>query len=38
MRREVLDERREMHCFKASLSEQDFERVGVASGRACVCI
>ena len=31
-------ERREVHCFKASLSEQDFERVGVASGRAYVFV
>ena len=37
-RREVLDERREVHCFRASLSEQDLERVGEASGRACVLL
>ena len=34
IRREVVDVRREVHCFNASLSEQDFERVGGASGRA----
>ena len=33
-RREVVEERRDVHCFNASLSEQDFERVGGASGRA----
>jgi hypothetical protein len=33
MRRDVIDERREVHCFRAILSEQDFERVGGASGR-----
>ena len=32
--KEVVDERREVHCFNASLSEQDFERVGGASARA----
>ena len=38
IRREVVDERRDVHCFNASLSEQDFERVGGASGRAYTCI
>lgn len=33
MRREVREERREVHCFRASLSEQDFESVLGASGR-----
>ena len=33
-RREVADERRDVHCFNASLSEQDLERVGGASARA----
>ena len=32
--KEVVDERRDVHCFNASLSEQDFERVGEASARA----
>ena len=34
MRREVVDESSDAHCFKASLSEQDFDRVGGASPRA----
>lgn len=33
MSKEVMDESRDVHCFKPSLSEQDFERVGGASGR-----
>jgi hypothetical protein len=33
MRRETSDERRDVHCFRASLSEQDFDKVGGASGR-----
>ena len=33
MSREVMEERREVDCLSASLSEQDFERVGGASGR-----
>jgi len=28
-----MEERREVHCLSASLSEQDFESVGGASGR-----
>jgi hypothetical protein len=32
MSNEVVEERREVHCLSASLSEQDFERVGGASG------
>jgi hypothetical protein len=28
-----MEERREVHCLRAILSEQDFERVGGASGR-----
>lgn len=30
---EVIEERREVHCLSASLSEHDFESVGGASGR-----
>ena len=33
MRREVMEERREVLCLRESLSEQDFESVGGASGR-----
>ena len=33
MRTEVIDESRDVHCFNAILSEQDFETVGGASGR-----
>ena len=33
MSREVMDERREVDSLSAILSEQDFERVGGASGR-----
>ena len=34
----VADERRDVHCFNASLSEQDFERVAGASARAYTII
>ena len=33
-----MDERRDVHCFNASLSEQDFERVGGASARAYILL
>jgi hypothetical protein len=33
MRKDMMEERREVHCLRDSLSEQDFERVGGASGR-----
>jgi len=33
MSRDVMEERREVHCLRAILSEQDFESVGGASGR-----
>lgn len=32
MKREVREERRDVHCVRASLSVHDFERVGGASG------
>jgi len=32
----VSEERSEVHCFRASLSEQDLERLWGASGRAVV--
>jgi len=34
MRRDVSEERRDVHCLSASLSEQDFESVGELSARA----
>lgn len=34
IKKDVMEERRERHCFWESLSEQDFESVGGASGRA----
>lgn len=33
MRSEVTEDRRDVHCLRAILSEQDFESVGGASGR-----
>jgi hypothetical protein len=33
IRREAVDESKEVHCFSEILSEQDFESVGGASGR-----
>lgn len=33
MRRDVEEERRDVHCFMLSLSEQDLERVEGASAR-----
>jgi len=39
IRRETIEDRIEVHCLRASLSEQDLENVGGASGRANgVCV